>query len=385
MKKLLVVLLCILICVSTLGLTACKSTTVEIGENGNWWIDGTDTGYNAVVPEDIYCIEGVTLTIGGNGNWWMDGVDTGHRAVGIDGKQGRGIVKIEIIDNCVWITYSDDLKKPVNVGSLGIDYDGTAGLDFYPLQDGTYGVEMGKTKYLNEIIIPATYNGKAVTQILPYAFANCYATSITIPSSVTTIGSHAFDGAKIQTLTIPASVKYVYDNVVTQNNLYLNEIAYNGNPAVIHTWALNWNTSFIVYPKPTLASPIENATITHHHGEFFHNESYDYYSNHQGVCILADAGTAVKASFTGTVTEINVDDLLVGPYVTITGQGFVATYHFINATGWLIVGDVVEQGTTIGYVSEAVGQNYKLGPHIWFELFDLKGNALDPEEYISFS
>ena len=137
-------------------------------------------------------------------------------------------------------------------------------------------------------------------------------------------------------------------------------------------------------PTPTLPSPIENATRAHHHGEFYHNACNNY-SNHPGVCILADAGTAVKASFTGTVTEINIDDILVGPYVTITGQDFVATYHYINATGGLKVGDAVEQGTIIGYVSEAVGQNYKLGPHIWFELFDLKGNALDPEKFISFS
>ena len=135
---------------------------------------------------------------------------------------------------------------------------------------------------------------------------------------------------------------------------------------------------------PTLPSPIENATITHRHGEFYHNACNNY-SNHPGVCILADAGTAVKASFTGTVTEINVDDILLGTGVTITGQGFVAIYHFIDATVGLKVGDVVEQGTTIGYVSEAVGESYKLGPHIRFELFDLQGNALDPEEYIIFS
>ncbi|MBQ6882979.1 MAG: helix-turn-helix domain-containing protein [Clostridia bacterium] len=137
-------------------------------------------------------------------------------------------------------------------------------------------------------------------------------------------------------------------------------------------------------PTPTLPSPIENATITHRHGEFYHNACNNY-SNHPGVCILADAGTAVKASFTGTVTEINVDDILLGTGVTITGQGFVAIYHFIDATVGLKVGDVVEQGTTIGYVSEAVGESYKLGPHIRFELFDLQGNALDPEEYIIFS
>ena len=137
-------------------------------------------------------------------------------------------------------------------------------------------------------------------------------------------------------------------------------------------------------PTPTLAAPIENATIAHRHGEIYHN-ACNIYSNHPGVCILADAGTAVKASFTGTVTEINVDDILAGPYVTITGQDFVATYHFINATNGLKVGDVVEQGTTIGYVCEAVGEGWKLGPHIRFELFDLQGNALDPEKHISFS
>ena len=138
-------------------------------------------------------------------------------------------------------------------------------------------------------------------------------------------------------------------------------------------------------PTPTLPSPIENATIAHRHGEFYHN-ACNIYSNHPGVCILADARTAVKASFTGTVTEINVDDIVVGPYVTITGQDFVAIYHFIDATVGLKVGDVVEQGTTIGYIiCEATGDGWKLGTHIRFELFDLQGNALDPEEYISFS
>ncbi len=94
------------------------------------------------------------------------------------------------------------------------------GLDFYPLTDGTYGAKAGKALYLESIEIPATYNGKAVTQILPgaftdqtdtnallkeivipnsitticnYAFFNCYAlTSVTLPNSVTTIGSNAF-------------------------------------------------------------------------------------------------------------------------------------------------------------------------------------------------
>ena len=36
-------------------------------------------------------------------------------------------------------------------------------LDFYPLPDGTYGVKVGKSLYLEEITIPARYNGKSAS------------------------------------------------------------------------------------------------------------------------------------------------------------------------------------------------------------------------------
>lgn len=50
-----------------------------IGENGNWWINGEDTGVDAT-PED-----GATPEIGSNGNWWINGVDTGISATPADG------------------------------------------------------------------------------------------------------------------------------------------------------------------------------------------------------------------------------------------------------------------------------------------------------------
>lgn len=50
--------------------------TPEIGANGNWWINGVDTGILA------RGIDGKTIIpeIGINGNWWVDGVDTGVAA-----------------------------------------------------------------------------------------------------------------------------------------------------------------------------------------------------------------------------------------------------------------------------------------------------------------
>lgn len=54
-------------------------TTPHIGENGNWWLGGDDTGIAATGDD------GITPHIGGNGNWYIGDVDTGVKATGEDG------------------------------------------------------------------------------------------------------------------------------------------------------------------------------------------------------------------------------------------------------------------------------------------------------------
>ena len=51
-------------------LVAGNSGSVIIGENGNWFIDGQDSGKSAI---------GTIIEIGDNGNWFIDGVDTGKK------------------------------------------------------------------------------------------------------------------------------------------------------------------------------------------------------------------------------------------------------------------------------------------------------------------
>ena len=46
------------------------------------------------------------------------------------------------------------------------------GRDFYIKDDGTYAVAVGNAKYLSEIVIPATYKGKAVTEIAYNGFSS---------------------------------------------------------------------------------------------------------------------------------------------------------------------------------------------------------------------
>ena len=128
---------------------------------------------------------------------------------GDQGESGRGIAKVELINGEVIVTYTDGTFE--NLGA--IINDGTDGLEYYPLPDGTYGITAGTTIYLNNIVIPFAYNGKPVTHILPNAFADCpNLESITIPNGVTNIGEQAFYGCSgLKSVTIPGSVTSIGD------------------------------------------------------------------------------------------------------------------------------------------------------------------------------
>ena len=80
---------------------------------------------------------------------------------------------------------------------------------FTLLEDGTYSVEAkDKNNMPNEVVIPSTYNGKAITVIGYRAFDWCGSlASIIIPDSITSIGSSAFAYCdSLVSITIPDSV-----------------------------------------------------------------------------------------------------------------------------------------------------------------------------------
>ena len=83
-----------------------------------------------------------------------------------------------------------------------------------PLPDGTWSVSAGQAKLLDKIVIPAAWQGKAVTAISAQGFQNCAnLTGITIPDCVTNIGNSAFSGCtSLTSITIPASVTSIGDS-----------------------------------------------------------------------------------------------------------------------------------------------------------------------------
>lgn len=151
--------------------------TPYIGDNGNWWIDGVDTGIKATGSsgsdgsdgkdgqdgkdgEDGK--DGLTPYIGSNGNWWIGNTDTGIKAAGVNGADGKdgangkngtngkdgadgvGIADIKLNENGeLIVTLTDGTEKNLGkvTGSDGVGISGVSinenGELIVTLTDGT--------------------------------------------------------------------------------------------------------------------------------------------------------------------------------------------------------------------------------------------------------
>ena len=98
-----------------------NGVTPNIGDNGNWWVNGEDTGVPAT-GEDGKPGHTPEITIGDNGNWYIDGEDTGMPSrgeAGPDGKPGH-TPEVTIGDNGNWYIDGVDTGKPAR-GPQGDD------------------------------------------------------------------------------------------------------------------------------------------------------------------------------------------------------------------------------------------------------------------------
>ena len=130
---------------------------------------------------------------------------------------------------------------------------GAEHLNFIELDDGTLAVEAKvmyntpsaeKNKFVN-VVIPAEYNGKKVTQIAPDGFWRLRKLkTITIPEGVTSIGKSAFsECSSLDTLNLPKTLKTIGQYAFSECENLKSITMYN-NVEMIERFAFK-NTAFL--------------------------------------------------------------------------------------------------------------------------------------------
>ncbi len=161
------------------GVDGTPGSVVEIGENGNWWIDGKDSEIPAKGAKGD---DGLTPFIGENGNWWVGDTDTGVKAQGDSGENGsngsNGLTPFIGENGNWWVGDTDTgVKAQGNNGQDGSNGSNGADGDYYYPQtdpnkiyygnwihvDGTTGKETAMISWPSWII--STESSSSITAI----------------------------------------------------------------------------------------------------------------------------------------------------------------------------------------------------------------------------
>lgn len=142
-------------------------------------------------------------------------------------------------------------------------------------------------------------------------------------------------------------------------------------------------STFSFFAKdPGFIMPITGEIIGKHSaGELIKYESLGEWRTHDGMDILAEAGTEVKASSDGKISAVK-NDPLWGTTIEIEHKGnILSIYCGLSPEVSVAVGDEVKSGDVIGTVGETNLAEADKSSHLHFAIKE-NGKFIDPETKI---
>lgn len=132
--------------------------------------------------------------------------------------------------------------------------------------------------------------------------------------------------------------------------------------------------------------PVSNAIISKDYSntELQYNSTLNQWEIHLGINFTAESTSEVVAVYDGTVVEVS-NSYLDGYYVVIEHADGIKTYYkSISADIKVVVGDIVKQGTVIGYVSNSAASECSEAAHLCFQV-TVNDVIVNPNDYFSSS
>lgn len=246
-------------------------TTITVDSNNAKYNDGN--GSNILIETDTN-----TLVLGNNSSSSVV-VPSGITVIGQNAFANcKNITSITLPDSLTTInnwafincSYLESISIPANVSTLVNPFPNCSGLTSITVDsnnayynDGNGNnciIETSTNKLIrgcDSTIIPNT-----VVALGDGAFSNCTFTSITLPSSLTTIGQNALAGCqKLATLTIPASVSSIGHSAFWGDNLIYMEFE-GTTPATLETTSI-FTGSYPLYVPSSAVSAYQTAWPTY--------------------------------------------------------------------------------------------------------------------------
>ena len=127
--------------------------------------------------------------------------------------------------------------------------------------------------------------------------------------------------------------------------------------------------------------PLVAVSVSNDYG-FYHNQTLNFYYEHQGVDFVAEIGERVFAVEAGVIESIYKDDLLSGTEIVIDhGNNLKTVYNSVEPVENLTEGQSVSKGEVIATVALNNRTEYKDGAHLHFEVIE-NGVKIDPNKYL---
>lgn len=133
---------------------------------------------------------------------------------------------------------------------------------------------------------------------------------------------------------------------------------------------------------PSFKKPVEGEIIKEYaKDKLVYSNTLGEWITHNGVDIKANKTTVVKATAEGTVKSIKNDPRYGLTVVIEHANGFSSVYSNLLTAEFIVEGEKVKQGQTIGTVGTTATFEISDEPHLHFEI-KKDGDSLDPTLYI---
>ena len=134
--------------------------------------------------------------------------------------------------------------------------------------------------------------------------------------------------------------------------------------------------------NPTFKNPVEGEVIKEYaKDKLVYSNTLEEWIVHGGIDIKANKTTVVKASAEGTVKSIKNDPRYGLTVIVEHSNGFTSVYSNLLTAEFVVEGEKVKQGQTIGTVGTTATFEISDEPHLHFEIRK-DGNSLDPTLYL---